>query len=325
MDAAAADARAADAPRSDGAAPGGPPDAGGLPRLSSAGLYADFAARTLAEGVVEFEPTHRLWSDAADKRRFVKLPPGTQIDTSRMDHWVFPVGTRLWKEFSHGGVPLETRLIERTGPGSEDYTMVAFVWSDDGSDAYVALHGRQNIRGTQHDAPDSRKCWSCHVGEAGRVLGLSAIQLSRPGAGVTLRALAERGLLSAPPPPDVDYPVPGDPTTAAALGYLHANCGHCHNAAGGSWPDTQMVLRLEVGERTPEASALWQSVIGHRLQSWMRVGVTDRVVAGDPLASAVYLRMLARGDRDAMPPLASEQMDLVGSALVHAWIDALPP
>jgi hypothetical protein len=37
-----------------------------------------------------------------------------------------------------------------------------------------------------------------------------------------------------------------DPATTAALGYLHANCGHCHNQNGTSWPDTQMMLRSVV-------------------------------------------------------------------------------
>ena len=33
---------------------------------------------------------------------------------------------------------------------------------------------------------------------------------------------------------------------SAALGYLHANCGHCHNPAGGAWSNSSMVLRLDV-------------------------------------------------------------------------------
>src|SRR5688572_32754644 len=40
----------------------------------------------------------------------------------------------------------------------------------------------------------------------------------------------EQGILS--DPPIGDFPAPGDETTSAALGYIHANCGHCHNEHG---------------------------------------------------------------------------------------------
>ena len=53
-------------------------------------------------------PTEALWSDGAVKRRFIYLPPGTTIDTTNMDEWVFPVGTKFWKEFSVDGRKLRT-------------------------------------------------------------------------------------------------------------------------------------------------------------------------------------------------------------------------
>src|SRR5262249_50301413 len=105
----------------------GPP-ADGARRLSQMGLYRDIATRTIADGVAEFEPAYSLWSDGATKRRWIALPPGAQIDTSDMDHWVFPVGTKLFKEFSVAGKRVETRLIERTSTG---YDMAAFAWLPD--------------------------------------------------------------------------------------------------------------------------------------------------------------------------------------------------
>src|SRR5690349_12344978 len=77
------------------------PDAGepitGPTNLSETGLYADFPSRTLAAGVIRYSPRFELWSDGADKARFLLLPAGTTIDTSDMDNWVFPVGTKAWK------------------------------------------------------------------------------------------------------------------------------------------------------------------------------------------------------------------------------------
>src|SRR5688572_6099930 len=55
--------------------------------LADTGLYADFAARTLAPGVIRFRPRYELWSDGATKERYLWLPPGTKIDTRDMDAW----------------------------------------------------------------------------------------------------------------------------------------------------------------------------------------------------------------------------------------------
>ena len=92
-----------------------------------------------------------------------------------MDHWQFPVGTKVWKEFARQGAALETRLIERYGPGPEDYWMGAFVWAPDGDDATFAEAGSADINGTTHDAPAAKCCLSCHRGEKGRP--------ARPGGG----------------------------------------------------------------------------------------------------------------------------------------------
>ena len=297
----------------------------GYLHLSETGLYSDLGAKAITPDATLFEPTHKLWSDGASKRRWVRLPPGTRIDTSDMDHWVFPVGTKLWKEFSLGGVLLETRLIERYGLGPDDYWMGAFVWSADGSDAVLAPDGQTDINGTMHDAPPQKDCGACHRGDVGRVLGLSAIQMSRDADPPALRDLATMGWLSDPPADLGGFPVPGDATTAAALGYLHANCGHCHNENGTAWSDTQMVLRLTVADRDAATSGVFASIVGKTVDYWRGGAITERVHPGQPDASAIVVRMSARGTKDQMPPLATEIVDDTGLAAVRAWIAALPP
>jgi cytochrome c553 len=343
-DAPASDVPDVDAAESDGpgadesgldASPEVPPPPGPYPRptyttLAETGLLDDPVTRRIAADAIPFEPTYWLWSDGADKRRWLRLPPGTRIDTTAMDHWVFPIGTKLWKEFSLGGVLLETRLIERYGDGPEDYWMGAFVWNVDQTDAVLAPDGQTDINGTPHDAPAQKDCLACHRGDTGRVLGFSALQLSRAAdsarVGPTLTDIIRQNLLSAPPeagsaPP---FSVPGDPTTAAALGYLHANCGHCHNRNGTAWPDTQMVLRLTTHETDAASSDVYRSLVGQPLQYWRGGAITKRVTPGDPDASAVVARMSARGNDDQMPPIATEQTDPTGIARVRAWIASLP-
>ena len=67
-------------------------------------------------GLRPYTPVYPLWADGLVKRRWLDLPAGKKIDTSDMDHWSFPVGTRFWKEFATpSGTVLETRLIEKIG------------------------------------------------------------------------------------------------------------------------------------------------------------------------------------------------------------------
>jgi hypothetical protein len=128
--------------------------------------------------------------------------------------------------------------------------------------------------------------------------------------GPTLTELVAKNLLTvAPPMKEPPYAVPGDATTMAALGYLHANCGHCHNENGTSWPDTQMVLRLGTSERDVATSAMYASLVGRALQYWRGGAITARVTAGAPDTSAIVARMSTRGTDDQMPPLGTEEID----------------
>jgi hypothetical protein len=292
------------------------PDAEVLPsrlpaRLSQTGLYADIVTKTIAAGFVEFTPNHVLWSDGADKLRWFRLPPGTTIDSSDMDRWRFPVGTKLFKEFARDGKRLETRLVWRvadTGNREADTLVGSYVWNDSESDALFVKDGALDIRGTQHDAPSAADCWRCHIGEPGSVLGLSALQIG------DVSSLP----LSHPPPRTTPFAAPN-----AALGYLHANCGHCHNPSGGAWSDSSMMLRLDVAERDARDNAVVQTTVGVPLEQWIGRGFDDRIVAGDPEASAVFFRTTQRARNVQMPPIATEVVDDAGSALVRAWIEAL--
>lgn len=294
--------------------------------LSQTGLYRDMplASRDrgeLAPDLIAFEPTYTLWSDGATKRRWVRLPEGGTIDTSDMNHWQLPIGTVFFKEFSVDGVRVETRAVARFGPERFDYWMGAFVWNEAGTDAVFRPDGENNARGTEHDVPTSTQCGTCHNGEAGRALGFSALQLSKAGL---LAELSQWGRLSDPPEDDETFSAPGNAATSAALGYLHANCGHCHNPSGSARPDTNMNLRLDLGQTSPETTNAYLTTVGVELQYFDDTDLVYRVEPGAPEQSALIQRMRERGSDAQMPPFASERVDDAGVALVTEWIRSLP-
>jgi hypothetical protein len=273
-------------------------------RLSETGLDA--------AGVLPYRPRFELWSDGAEKRRWLALPPGTQIDTSDPDDWSFPDGTRVWKEFARDGVRLETRLIARVDGA---WRAQAYVWRDDGSDAIAAPAGYLDAGGTSHDVPAAGECAGCHGGRTSFVLGVSAIQLGydAPAGELDLADLGAANALTAPVDPLLA--LPGDEVAQAALGYLHANCGHCHNDAAPPRPCLD-----------PEPYDFWLRVAGLatvEATSAFASAVDGAIHPGDPDGSPLIGRMASRRFPRRMPPLGSRVVDEHGLATIRAWIGSL--
>lgn len=305
-----------------GATTGGGGTSAGKPsfpeHLSEAGLYADLANDVLADGVEAYHPRYELWSDGAEKRRWVKLPAATTIDTSDLDYWSFPVDTRLFKEFSRDGKRIETRLLHKQAGG---WAMVAYLWNDELTEATAVPDGVLDVKGTDHDVPSSAKCAICHDKMPDRVLGFGALQLAHDEDGATLATLAERDLLS--DPPSGALTPPGDATASSALGYLHANCGICHNPRSFVSEVSDLDLWLESAKLgSVEETSTYRSAV-NQAQKIALPGADALIVAGDPRHSAVVLRMQRREDEDQMPPVGSELADSAGLAAVSAWIESL--
>lgn len=305
-----------------------PPAARAIPRdrqaLSTTGLYKDLRTGALADGVVAYKPAYELWSDGAAKRRWIWLPPGAQIDAADMDAWQFPAGTKIWKEFVRDGVRAETRLMEKTGPAPEDWFLMAYLWQADASDAIASPDGAHDVLGTAHDVPPARDCLGCHAGTPGRVLGFSAIQLNHEGAAgeYSLDRLVQEGRLHGGT--TSVRPVPGDEKTRAVLGYLHANCAHCHNQhrppelPGGRCYNPRKPFDLSL--RTVDLGSVEETAV-------YRTAIGEMIVPGAPESSPVYKR--SRGDLEffqaRMPDLATEVLDPALLPLLEGWIRGLPP
>lgn len=324
-------AQPADAARDSGSADSGldasPLDAAPVGCVGPPGLYAEGSCTALAAGVRPYHPAHALWSDGLEKERFVYLPPGTQIDTSDPDRWGFPVGTRLYKTFSSSGVRFETRLLEKieASRGPRSWRMVSYLWSDDQrSVSLVSAFGQRDVHGTDHDIPSLAECIRCHsVAQDDALDGFSAIQLAHDEGGVTLATLLDEGWLSDPIDP-AQAMIPGDATTRAALGYLHANCGNCH---GGPSPEHGLDHWIRVGTTDVESTGTWRTAVCG-CSVWSRTlpsgdVVNLRVAPQHPDTSVTTVRMSTRMPTEQMPPIGSRLVDDEGVRLVSAWIASL--
>ena len=299
------------------------------------GLYADADCEVLAEDVWYFEPEYKLWSDGLVKFRYVYLPD--TIDSSDANYWSFPVGTVFWKHFeTEAGMRLETRRYEKVADdvGPNAWVFETYEWNESGDAVTAVAGGSENVLGTDHDIPAIADCSECHNGGQGGmgggaathdiVLGFSAMQLNHADTEVTLTSLMDDDLLSSPIAV-ADAEVPGDATAEAALGYMHANCGHCH---GGDNPSGGMRLFVELGLDNVTDAYAYTDTVDVAIGMSPVVGIPDwRILPGDPDNSAVLWRMEQRdgGGMGAaqMPPLATEMVDDDGVAAVEAWILSL--
>ena len=289
----------------------------GPDKLSETGLYADFANRTLADGVRPFAPKFPSWFDGDTTRRWLLLPPATKISTVGMDDWVFPVGTKAWQEVTVKGVVMETRFLWKARPDA--WFQVAYAWLANGSDALAAPNGAPNAGGTTHDIPSRKACIDCHGEVLDQLLGVSALELSDGGNGFLATLIAE-GRLSHPPAGE--FTMPGDDVERAALGSLHANCGGCHNDFSNVNMQTPMRLRVLTSETTAASAAPFRTSVGVKMVHMIPPDITDVLVPGDPNHSGLLERMLRR-DSWGMP-IHSKKIDAQGCDAVRSWITAMP-
>jgi hypothetical protein len=295
--------------------------------LAETGLFASpDSALTVAPYVYPYEAKFPLWADGAGKERYIFLPRCATIDTADMDHWQFPVGTRLWKHFAVDGKRVETRMLHRYGSGNTDWLYATYGWDDAKPDdpraAVAVLHGRPNSNGTLHDIPDPSACPACHGKLPDKPLGFSAFQLSHAGAGLNMQRLSDWGMLSMPA--RQGFAVPGTPVQQAALGYLHGNCGGCHNSYGEIPREDPMKLRLLVAQtKYAETDAVLTTIGVPTINAYPELHGKPRIDPQAPANSAIYLRMSDR-NKFPMPPLATKFADTDGGVTaVAAWIDSL--
>ena len=308
-------------------------DAGVPPRtLECTGLYSDLSTKQLAAGVREYAPAIELWSDGADKRRFIALPAGTKIDATNPNEWKFPVGTKLWKEFSVAGKRVETRLWHKTLDNF--WIPTTYAWNADQSMAELTKGGDIAGPAGPYHIPLQDECEDCHRGRTDRILGFEHVSLGLEGAtGLTLERLVAENLISpAPQRTSLELGDDGTGVSVEPLKWLHANCGTtCHNGNSNAKAyGAKMRLRLDPELLDGRSSAEFDS----RLTT-LNVTVNapgwhgqTRIVPGSPEQSLLVTLISNRGTNNPasnqMPPIASRVVDRASVEKVVAWIRSMP-
>jgi glucose/arabinose dehydrogenase len=294
-----------------------------LPRL----LSASGCLPENEDDLIAFDVLAPLWSDGAAKRRWLSIPPDSQIGIDEHGDLDFPRGTVFVKEFSFGGRPLETRLLARHEDGTWNGT--SYAWRADSSDAeLVAPAGETRWLEDEHldwRFPGRQECMRCHTVAAGRTLGAELAQMhAAVGGDDPISILVDRGALEAVVverlraamafPSWFDDPADEEEMERSLGGYLHANCSFCHQPDG--------IARTSIDFRFFE----WPhntGVCGVDIEyGFLPVAKLLRLTPGDARRSAVWQRMRDLGEH-RMPPLATERADDLATARLAVWIEGL--
>jgi parallel beta-helix repeat protein len=317
------------------------------PNLSDYRLFADASnPLTNANDGVIYDLNTPLFTDYANKYRFVFVPEGTKAAYRNTEAFDFPVGTMIAKTFtiqadlrddSSAQDLIETRLLIRRKDG---WIALPYIWNNEKSDAVLTVTGgTQPIswidmegmpQNTNYVIPNTNNCANCHGEDEMIPLGPTARSLNKDfaydsGTANQLDHWTMKGILSGAPEDTASIPsIPLWGDTDANLadrarGYLDVNCAHCHIPGGagdtsGLFLDYFRPFGADVGEcKRPVAAGSGSGDLDFD------------IVPGNSGESIMIFRMDSNKLGVAMPELGRSITHPEGIELIADWIDTMDP
>ncbi len=313
-------------------------------KLSEYGFFIGALANLEpADGVLPYSLNTPLFSNYAEKLRFIHMPKGSKAIYNDSAAFDFPIGTVLIKNFYYpldfrkpekGRKIIETRLLVRLENGWDAWP---YRWNDEQTEAYydpaaeattveyIDKAGKKIS--TPYVIPNKNQCKGCHIrAQKMMPIGTTARQLNSDfkyisGKENQLVYWQKHGLLEQLPQAASSIPklaIWDDPSTGdlnqRARAYLDANCAHCHSRSG---PANTSGLFLDVDEKDNGHLGINKAPIAAGR------GAGDLkfdIVPGDPHKSILLFRMKASDPAIAMPEIGREQVHKEGVALIEEWI-----
>ncbi len=316
------------------------------PTLDAYGLFQDAGGRTPSPRVLPYDLNTPLFSDYAEKSRYVFVPAGRKVRYKSEGAFDFPVGATLVKTFAYpadlrrpneGVRFLETRLLIRKPQG---WVALAYVWNPEQTKAVLKRAGTRldvsvvDVHGARREidyaVPNQNQCKECHqVAETLGPIGPRAGNLNREfayagGRQNQLTHWTQQGLLEGSPAPALSprtavWNDPAQPLAARARAYLDANCAHCHSPAGIA---SNSGLFLQIEETRPAALGIGKRpVAAGRGSGNLEVAIDP----GHPERSILVHRMASSEPGVMMPELGRSLVHEEGLALVREYVASLKP
>jgi uncharacterized repeat protein (TIGR03806 family) len=292
--------------------------------------------------LLPFEPITPLFTDEAEKTRYVWMPPGRKARFNGAHNVLdFPDGSVLLKSFHYNNAQagggrriIETRMLfKRAG----QWEIANYVWNSAQTEAYLDLGGSTipvswtdedgDARTIQYRIPSLVECQSCHRRYgANTPIGPEPQNLNGPlwyGTGMSnqLTQWVAHGILQPGYPKDFLTLVRWDDASQdlerRVRSYLDINCAHCHDEGRGC---SYRAIRLAY-ERTEDPVNLGVCVVPEEpIEPFSHL-----VARGNLGRSAMYHRLTTNDEAVRMPLIGRSIVDEEGAALLAEWIQSLGP
>jgi uncharacterized repeat protein (TIGR03806 family) len=297
--------------------------------LSSFGFFQGSASKPSPK-LIPYQLRTPLFSDYAEKQRFIYLPVGSKITSDAGGKLEFPIGAALIKSFGYpagGGQfrALETRVLLNRPNG---WVALPYVWRADGSDADLRIGGtripveidHQGVKTSiSYAVPNKNQCKQCHstsdqimpIGPVWQNMGFP----QKRDRDRILKALPQLARLqSAAKWDDLN----SGSTEQRAQSYLKVNCGHCHAPKGSA---SNSGLFLDGSAKDDAAYGIGKRPVAAGRAS----GDLDFIIKpGRPQRSILISRMKSTDPGIAMPELGRALAHDEGVKLLEDWIAAMP-
>ncbi|MES2988849.1 MAG: SO2930 family diheme c-type cytochrome [Pseudomonadota bacterium] len=298
--------------------------------LSDYGFFADLAKRTPNARVSGYGLETPLFSDYAEKERYLYLPVGAKAGYQADKPLDLPVGAALIKTFGYSQAgafkPLETRLLLHRANG---WVAIPYVWNASGTDADLKRAGTRipvrftdpsgETRSISYAVPNQNQCKDCHASNGVIApIGVKARYLNHDGQ---LEKLLAAGMLDRLPkdaPRIARWDDAAVPLEDRARAYLEINCAHCHNPAGAA-SNSGLFLDWK------QADANARGILKRPVAAGRGSGGRDFAIQpGSAEESILIYRMESIDPGIAMPELGRATVHKEGVAMLREWIDSLP-
>ena len=301
-------------------------------KLSQTGVFENLTDLKACPYVIEYRVNVPLWSDGAEKRRWMVLPKNGKIEFSENQPWKFPVGTLFIKHFELRNSPnettrVETRFLVSKSDGS--WSGYTYQWDDQQTDATLLNSGAeksylvfqpnspQEPKKQLWSFPNRAMCLQCHNTVAGSILGPRTEQMTQN----QLETWNNLELFSTHldkfkiTEPYVSFKQSTEPLEKRVRSYLAANCAHCHQ------PNAPVRSNIDLRFQTPLP-------LTNMLNAYPNLGDMDLddpsiIKPGDRKSSVLWLRLQTKTTRH-MPPIGNNEQDHEAVEAIGAWIDQLP-
>ena len=315
-------------------------------KLSDWGIYeGKLSLMKPKPGIIPYDLNTPLFSDYAEKLRFIRMPAGTSVQYSPKGVPDFPEGTLLIKNFYFSADQrrpgknkniIETRLLEKK---SGEWKALVYTWNEAQTEAFLEIAGDEhevrfiddkgNKQQVRYLVPNLNQCKGCHNTKDKLLpIGPTVSQLNRnytyaSGRKNQLEYWKQSGMIrnlpgrSAIPRTAVwNDPATGD-LNARARAYLAINCAHCHSREG---PAQTSGLYLGEDEQDSTAIGINKSPVAAGKGSGGRM--VD-ILPGDANASITWYRMQTHESGERMPELGRTSVHKEGVALIQDWINKM--